>query len=91
MLAHYSHISLEAKRNALEALGGTYKVGGYGTNSDTMTQAISEASPQVIEINGRPVGTRFTILSLKSNWYAALQPTIPIQSLRFITLWPIRA
>jgi hypothetical protein len=35
MLAHYSHVRLEAKRTALDALGGEGKGEGYGTNNDT--------------------------------------------------------
>jgi len=34
MLAHYSHVRLEAKRTALNALRGSHK-DGYGTNHDT--------------------------------------------------------
>jgi hypothetical protein len=33
MLAHYSHVRLEAKRKALDALGGDTKEDGYLTSS----------------------------------------------------------
>ncbi len=56
MLAHYSHVRMEAKRKALDDLGATKK--GYGTNDDTNAQASTNVHPQVIERNGRPVGTR---------------------------------
>jgi hypothetical protein len=58
MLAHYSHVRLEAKRTALDALGGEGKGEGYGTNHDTKLLPAAEPNPQVVEINGRPVGTR---------------------------------
>ena len=35
MLAHYSHVRMEAKRKALDALSGGGSGGSYGTNSDT--------------------------------------------------------
>jgi hypothetical protein len=35
MLAHYSHVRLKAKRNALDALGGDGKTNGYDTNNGT--------------------------------------------------------
>jgi len=55
MLEHYSHVRIEAKRKALEALSGK---GGYGTNHDTNTAQPLPANPQVVDKNGRPVGTR---------------------------------
>jgi hypothetical protein len=58
MLAHYSHVRLEAMRTALNALGGASKGEGYGTNNDTKSQKAAASKPQVVEINGRPVGTR---------------------------------
>jgi integrase len=58
MLAHYSHVRLEAKRTALEALGGDGKEGSYGTNNGTKQVPAAAANTQVVEINGRPVGTR---------------------------------
>ena len=56
MLAHYSHVRMEAKRKALDALSSTPK--GYATNSDTNTQPTTMPHPEVIEMNGRLVGTR---------------------------------
>ena len=58
MLAHYSHVRLEAKRTALDALGGEGKGAGYGTKNDTKAVPAAASNPQVVEINGRPVGTR---------------------------------
>ena len=56
MLAHYSHVRMEAKRRALDGLTATTK--GYGTNSGTNAQATTTVHPQVIERNGRPVRAR---------------------------------
>ncbi len=39
-----------------------------------------------IEINGRPVGTRYTVFSQIASVYAALQPHWQFQPLRFLTL-----
>jgi integrase len=58
MLAHYSHVRLEAKRTALEALGGGGKNDSYGTKNDTKAVPATSSNPQVVERNGRPVGTR---------------------------------
>jgi integrase len=58
MLAHYSHVRLEAKRKALDALAIEGKGEGYGTNNDTKPVPAVAPNPQVIEMNGRPVGTR---------------------------------
>jgi len=78
MLARYSHVRLEAKRDALEALsrpalnagasqstspspgaaasGG--RDGGYDTNNDTNRPEWKDVPAEVIEKNGRHVGTR---------------------------------
>jgi len=58
MLAHYSHVRLDAKRKALDALSGDTPGDGYGTNHDTNVPHATASNPQVIEINGRPVETR---------------------------------
>ena len=58
MLAHYSHVRLEAKRKALDALTQRKKEQGYDTKSDTNTPAQQLVNPQVVEINGRPGRTR---------------------------------
>ena len=58
MLAHYSHVRIDAKRKALDALSGGGSAGGYGTKYDTNSQAQSTREPQVIETNGRPGRTR---------------------------------
>jgi hypothetical protein len=53
MLDHYSHIRIDAKRKALEALSsGRGLAGGYGTNHDTNSPAQSTDSSQVLESNG---------------------------------------
>jgi hypothetical protein len=57
MLAHYSHVRMDAKRKALDALS-LKDSGSYGTNHDTNALPGAVAHPQVIEINGRLVGTR---------------------------------
>jgi hypothetical protein len=66
MLARYSHVRTEARRQAVSALSAkpigsrheVVKTEGYDTNHDTKQDAMRVASPQVIEMNGRPVGTR---------------------------------
>jgi integrase len=58
MLALYSHIRLKAKRKAVDELGDERKGEGYGTNNDTRPIPAAVPNPQVVEINGRPVGTR---------------------------------
>ena len=66
MLARYSHVRSEARRQAVAALSAkptgswfsTYGMSGYDTNNDTKPRAEEEASPEVIEMNGRLVGTR---------------------------------
>jgi integrase len=58
MLAHYSHVRLQAKRAALDALSMTWPernklgdgTGGYDTNNDTKQGEQQEQIPQVIEI-----------------------------------------
>ena len=57
MLAHYSHVGLDTKRRALDALSGGL-TGGYGTNNDTNTPPTQKPSPELIEKNGRPVRAR---------------------------------
>jgi integrase len=58
MLAHYSHVRLDAKRKALSALSGESSGGSYDTKSDTNSPAESIAQPQVIEKNGGREGIR---------------------------------
>jgi integrase len=58
MLAHYSHVRMDAKRKALDALSREGSGGSYGTNHDTNALPAATPNPQVIEMNGRPVGTR---------------------------------
>jgi hypothetical protein len=58
MLAHYSHARMAAKRQALDALSSEAKGKGYGTNNDTKAAPAASSNQQVVEINGRPVGTR---------------------------------
>jgi len=54
MLAHYSHIRLDAKRKALDALSG----GVSGVVTSQSTSQNSTVSPQLIEKNGGDDGTR---------------------------------
>ena len=58
MLAHYSHVRLDAKRKALEALVSEGTEGCHDTNNVTNQKAAVVARSEVIEINGRLVGTR---------------------------------
>ena len=74
MLAHYSHVRVEAKRNALDALSASTvnmtvkrqpegndsqgKQGSYDTNNDTDMGQAPMVSLKVIENNGRPEWTR---------------------------------
>jgi len=48
MLAHFSHVRLDAKRKALDALSGGGSGGGYGTNGDTKPPADSTRVSQVM-------------------------------------------
>jgi hypothetical protein len=52
MLEHYSHIRMDAKRVALEALGSRGLKGGYGTNRDTNLQPQQTPVTQLTENNG---------------------------------------
>jgi Phage integrase family len=58
MLAHYSHVRLEAKRRALDALSSTDLTGVYATNHDTNGAVPPKPGPQLVEGNGRPVRAR---------------------------------
>jgi integrase len=58
MLAHYSHVRLEAKRTALDALSRGGFEGGYGTKNVTKDGAAGVPLPQAIENFGGADGTR---------------------------------
>jgi integrase len=58
MLEHYSHIRLDAKRTALEALSQRGGRAGYGTNNVTNEADASNANSQAIEKNGGADGIR---------------------------------
>ncbi|MGA8554419.1 MAG: tyrosine-type recombinase/integrase, partial [Candidatus Acidiferrales bacterium] len=58
MLAHYSHVRLDAKRRALDALSKGDSTGSYDTNYDTNDSLAPRPGPQVVEKNGRPVRAR---------------------------------
>jgi len=58
MLAHYSHIRLDAKRRALDALSSGGSARGYDTKHGTNAILPPKAGPEVVEKNGRPVRTR---------------------------------
>ena len=74
MLQHYSHVRMEAKRNALDALsmmptqsqvsGG--KTEGYDTNNDTKTRHGLEHMPQVVESLVELVGIEPATSSLRT-------------------------
>ena len=58
MLDHYSHIRMEAKRKALEALSGKGLTRGYDTKDDTSATLLTPPTSQVIEKNGGDDETR---------------------------------
>ena len=58
MLAHYSHVRIEAKRKALDALVVGVKREGYDTNHDTKPLEEAILPSQTIEKNGGDDGTR---------------------------------
>jgi len=58
MLAHYSHVRIEAKRKALDALATEGTAEGYDTNNDTNQSRNAFPSPQLIEKNGGDDETR---------------------------------
>ena len=57
MLAHYSHVRIQAKRKALDVLAGM-KTKGYVTNQVTKQVEGTILNPQLIEKNGGDDGTR---------------------------------
>jgi integrase len=58
MLKHYSHVRLNAKRKALDALSDRSSPESHGTNYDTNAVVPLKPGPQVVEENGRPVRAR---------------------------------
>jgi integrase len=58
MLAHYSHVRIEAKRKALDALAVGVKTVGYDTNNVTKPVESAILSSQVPGKNGGDDGTR---------------------------------
>jgi hypothetical protein len=58
MLAHYSHVRIEAKRKALDAIALEVKKVGYDTNSDTKPLERTILFSEAIEKNGGDDGTR---------------------------------
>jgi len=58
MLAHYSHVRIEAKRKALDALAAGSKPKGYVTKHVTKQVEGATLNSQVIERNGGDDGTR---------------------------------
>ena len=58
MLAHYSHVRIEAKRKALDALAIGIKTVGYDTKNDTKSVKRTIISSQLTEKNGGDDGTR---------------------------------
>jgi len=58
MLAHYSHVRIEAKRKALDALAVGVRTEGYDTNCDTKPLGGAILSSEVTEKNGGDDGTR---------------------------------
>ena len=70
MLAHYSHVRLQAKRTALDALAtgrkDTTQSKGYDTNNDTKEAAKSGEAPEVLENMVELVGIEPTTSSLRT-------------------------
>jgi hypothetical protein len=78
MLAHYSHVRLQAKRTALDALAtgrrdtpleqadSGHKAGGYDTNNDTNQVGEGKQVTQVIENMVELVGIEPTTSSLRT-------------------------
>ena len=58
MLAHYSHVRIDATRKALDALTVGVKKRGYDTRDDTKPEQAAILSLQVNERNGGDDGTR---------------------------------
>jgi len=58
MLDHYSHIRMDAKRKALDALSRGGSTARYDTNNGTNSQPEKVPMPQPIEKNGGDDGTR---------------------------------
>jgi hypothetical protein len=58
MLAHYSHVRIEAKRKALDALAEGTRSKGYVTNHVTKQLEGAILNSQPIERNGGDDGTR---------------------------------
>jgi integrase len=58
MLARYSHVRMEAKRQALDALSRGSERQGYDTKNDTKDDSGFRVVAEVIEKNGRHEGTR---------------------------------
>jgi Phage integrase family len=58
MLEHYSHIRMDAKRKALEALSARSLTVGYDTKDGTKSATNAVPSSYVIEKNGGDDGTR---------------------------------
>jgi hypothetical protein len=61
MLAHYSHVRIEAKRKALDALDGGSAAVGHDTINDTKLREGATPEPQVLEKNGGDDGTRIVL------------------------------
>jgi integrase len=58
MLAHYSHVRIEAKRKALDALDGGRSVAGRDTTNDTKLREGATTEPEVFGKNGGDDETR---------------------------------
>ena len=58
MLAHYSHVRLDAKRKGVSTRSGGGSGGGYGTNDDTNSRSDAVADSQVIDKTGGREGIR---------------------------------
>jgi hypothetical protein len=70
MLAHYSHVRIEAKRKALDALAVGVKAVGYDTKNDAKPEVDAIPSVQVLEKNGGDDGTRTRGLCRDSQAFA---------------------
>jgi integrase len=87
MLAAYSHIRMDAKRKALNALSGRGSGGSYGTNDDTNKPQININDSQVIEKNGGRGGDRTPGLIVANDALSQLSYTpIEIGSLETLSI-----
>ena len=95
MLAHYSHVRIEAKRKALDALAVGVKAEGYDTKHVTKTLEGAILPLQVSEKNGGDDGTRTrglcrdseTALGFTGTYRLKKTAQVPAKHAEFQELW----